>query len=155
DARAEVPRWIDGVSRSAAEREADGPDENAYQIGPDAGCHCTDRLGGRGHGDEDENKGANDFRNEVGERVANRRRSTENAQLEVGIGGFFPVRKILQPNKDRSADRTQQLRGNIKRELRVIAESHGSPEGKGGIEEGVLAATGHRDKNSEGDRKGP
>ena len=117
DARAKVARGIDRVSRGAAERETDGPNENADEIRSDARGHRADGFGGHGDGNEHEDKGADDFGDKVSESVADSGGGAEDAELEIGVSGLFPVREILEPDENGSTDGPEELRGDIEGEF--------------------------------------
>ena len=45
DTRTKITRRIDGIARSSAEREADGPDHTTGEVGPKAGSESVFRDG--------------------------------------------------------------------------------------------------------------
>jgi hypothetical protein len=115
NARAQVSRGIDGISRGAAEGETDGPDKNANKIRADAGSHGADGFCRHGDGNEYEDEGANDLGDKVGESVAYGGRGAEDAQLEIRVSGFFPMRKILEPDENSTGNGAEKLRRNVER----------------------------------------
>src|SRR6266436_2176272 len=99
NARTKIASRINGISRGAAERQADAPDEAANEVRAETRCGSARRyiLGKNCANDEDENKRGDDFTEQVREKAANRRSGAEASKLRRHIGCLLPVRKIVKP----------------------------------------------------------
>src|SRR5919106_509475 len=111
DARTEVTRGIDRISGRAAQREADGEDQEPNDERRDGRRRATD-----GEDAKDQHEGADDLADQVRGRVANRRAGAEDGQLEAGIVGGRPVRQVVEPDEDRADERAKELAAEIERD---------------------------------------
>src|SRR5882724_1030536 len=116
NARTKIASRINGISRGAAERQADAPDEAANEVGaePRCGSACRYILGKNCANDEDENKRGDDFTEQVREKAANRRPGAEASKLRRHIGCLLPVRKIVKPDQRGAGNSAKQLRNEIR-----------------------------------------
>src|SRR5882672_10322183 len=130
NARTKIASRINGISRGAAERQADAPDEAANEVGaePRCGSACRYILGKNCANDEDENKRGDDFTEQVREKAANRRPGAEASKLRHHIGCLLPVRKIVKPDQRAACNSSQQLRDKVWKKFREIAVAHRKPE---------------------------
>src|SRR6267143_138659 len=115
NARTKIASRINGISRWAAERQADAPDEAANEVGAEPRRRPALRYLLRENcaNDKDENKCGDDFTEQVREKAANRGPGAEAAKLRRRIGCLLPVRKIVKPDQRGTGNPAKQLRSEI------------------------------------------
>src|ERR1700731_5056447 len=105
DARTQIARGIDGITRGAAERKPNSPHQTGNQIYRQKSWRWTigkhqpriDRTNNKY-----QNKSGNDFTQQVWQKVADRRRGAKAPKFSGSILRLTPMRKILQPHEHRS-----------------------------------------------------
>src|SRR5580698_8601275 len=124
DSRSEVARRINRVAGGGAERKADAPYDHADQVWSKSRREAVRGHCFRDHGayGEDEHKCSDDFTQQIPRKRSNRRTGAENRKLGDRIVRNFPVRPVMEENQHRTNERTSELRGQIRRELRIVAE---------------------------------
>src|SRR6267378_1539000 len=129
NARTKIASWINGISRGAAERQADAPCGSARRY--ILGKNCAN--------DEDENKRGDDFTEQVREKAANRRPGAEASKLRRHIGCLLPVRKIVKPYQRGAGNSAKQLRNEIRHKFCKIRIANRKADRHGRIEMRIAA----------------
>ena len=115
--RTEISGRINGISRRAAEAEADGPDKDTDNIRTYAGRHRSHRFGENHPDDKYQEERADNFAQDVGRIVADSRSRAENAQFSRFVFRFRPMRQIRQPNDGCAAHCAENLDDRRRQEL--------------------------------------
>src|SRR6266404_1206370 len=157
NARTKIASRINGISRGAAERQADAPNEAADEIGtePRRGSASRYLLRENCANDKDENKCGDDFTEQVREKAANRGPGAEAAKLRRRIGCLLPVRKIVKPDQRGAGNRAEQLRSEIRHEFRKTRIANRKADRHRRIEMRVAASASDGGKNTRHHRKRP
>src|SRR4051812_17698633 len=111
--RSEIARRIDCVAGGTAERESDREHQQSDEQWREAFFeaavrHQVFRTQDRKH-TRDEDGGADDFRQQVGERAADGRAGAEDSELATLVGRRLPVRKVRDPDDHASEKCAEEL----------------------------------------------
>src|SRR6266404_4340439 len=157
NARTKIASRINGISRGAAERQADAPNEAADEIGtePRRGSASRYLLRENCANDKDENKCGDDFTEQVREKAANRGPGAEAAKLRRRIGCLLPVRKIVKPDQRGAGNSSEQLRDKVGKKLREVAVANRKADRHRLIEMRIAAPASDGSEHSRHHRKRP
>ena len=141
DARPQIPRGVDGVTRGAAEPEADGPHQKSNGDGadrPEPHHHLVvAREGGvrEVHHDEHQHEGPDGLAEEVAREIADGGGRVKGRGLEPGIVGEAGVVAVHQPRHHHPAEGADELREREGRHLGPgEVAGRGQPDAHGRIE---------------------
>ena len=115
DAGTEIAGGVDGVAGRAAERDADGEDDQSDGQGVESAQSARRAVGsgklrlGGVEDREDKHAGADDFGSQIEQRRADGRAGAEHRQLEILVFGEAPMRVVMQPDERRTEHRAEHL----------------------------------------------